>query len=335
MSSTENTNKPTLTGQPFVVDETPYCVWGYDLAAQNLTYIEGIDPTYFEHIAQMHGPLIDGEEGKYASIAVRVAYSHALETLFALLCATLQSPHAVTGWMARYRNNELRSVVWKIDNRRKVLTAFDTPIYRSWETVSQIFFQYKQTTHKDVNLRELFADLWNRLASDFLDEQRETEYNSIKHGMRVVPGGFTLAFGAENTPGVPAPPENMRLLGGSKFGSAFYTTEQLQDKLNFSIRRNSLNWSPETLIIRLHLISSSISNIVTFLKILHGVSPSELNYVIPTDITLFERAWAVDHSITSFSTSRTIDASNLPTLSKEDILKVYERSDITPSTPQD
>ena len=51
------------------------------------------------------------------------------------------------------------------------------------------------------------------------------EYNSIKHGLRVNPGGSYIAVGAEQTPGVPAPPEAMRSMGGSPYGSTFFEIE--------------------------------------------------------------------------------------------------------------
>src|SRR4051812_7198190 len=106
----------------FVVNETPYCVWDWDITEQNLEFINSIDPRYFEHIAKIHGEMLEGEDQQYAAIALRTAYAHSLETFFALLCATIQAPDCVVGWLLKYRNKELFDLVRKIDNRRKVFS---------------------------------------------------------------------------------------------------------------------------------------------------------------------------------------------------------------------
>lgn len=308
----------------FVVDETPYSIWASDLHDRNLRYVESIDPAYFDHIAELHGPLIGTDKDEYAAIAIRIAYSHALETLFALICSTIQAPDAVIGWMLRYQNKELESLVGKIHRSQQIKSVFDIGEHPSWEKFADIIFRHPPVGAGELNVKAEFSALWSRLAHDFLNESRAQEYNSMKHGMRIDAGGFTLAVGLETTPGTPAPPSAMRSLGGSKYGSSFYTVEKLQNTTNFSARKNSLNWSPESLLMRLHLISDSISNIVTFLKIFNNVNPSELQYVIPTDTTIFQRAWEIKHSISSFNMDMVIDANSITPISKEEILKAYK-----------
>jgi hypothetical protein len=106
----------------FAIDETPYCVWDWDVAGQNLRFLESLDPGYFEHLAKIHGELLEGEEKQYAATALRAAYSHGLETLFALLGATVQAPDCAVGWLLKYQNRELNEVVRKIHNRQSILS---------------------------------------------------------------------------------------------------------------------------------------------------------------------------------------------------------------------
>jgi hypothetical protein len=57
-----------IEGVAFAIDEVPYCVWDWDVSKQNLNFINSIDPGYFEHIAKIHGELLDGEERQYAAV---------------------------------------------------------------------------------------------------------------------------------------------------------------------------------------------------------------------------------------------------------------------------
>ena len=69
-----------IEGYPFVVNETPYCIWDVDLRQLDLRYLKSIDPTYFQRVAEVNGKLLAGEnpEAKYAATALRAAYSHGM-----------------------------------------------------------------------------------------------------------------------------------------------------------------------------------------------------------------------------------------------------------------
>ena len=108
----------------FVVNETPYCFWDLDVHGKNLEFINKIDPKYFDHIADLHSESLDGDQKKYAAAALRIAYSHGLETLFALLCAVVQAPDCVIGWFLKYRNTELFDLVKKISEGRIIYSNF-------------------------------------------------------------------------------------------------------------------------------------------------------------------------------------------------------------------
>lgn len=92
---------------PFMIDTRPLCVWDTEIEAINLRFIRGIDPNYFQYVAESSFAALEGENAKYAALTLRTAYSHALETFFALLCAALQAPDCVVGWILQYRNTEL------------------------------------------------------------------------------------------------------------------------------------------------------------------------------------------------------------------------------------
>lgn len=306
----------------FAVNETPYCLWDLDIYARNLDFINSIDPHYFEHIANLHGQSLEGEENQYAAVALRIAYSHGLESLFALLCATVQAPDCIVGWLLKYKNAELYEVIRKISERRPIHSRLPKPV--TWGAIADFIFASCKTgdDEKDSRTCISFARLWTRFATDYLNVNHGFEYSSIKHGLRVRMGGSRFALGVEDTPGVPALPNKMRIVGQSEFGSSFFIPDKLHDGRNFSVRHHSLNWNPQNFIYALHLISFSISNVLGFLKISYGVPANEVQFSWPSDDSIYEAPWNRNTGMT-FNWNSPITADDITPLSKEDILSVY------------
>jgi hypothetical protein len=314
---------PDIHGASFTVDETPYCVWDWDPRQLNIDYLQSIDPSYFERLAKFYGQHLEGEERQHAAIALRMAYSQGLESLFALICASVQAPDCVVGWLLRYKVVELESMVKKISNWRRVNSKLKLDRI-TWETLAIAFTPFNTgDAEKDTRIKELFARLWSRFAHDFLDEKKRGEYNSIKHGLRIYMGGFSLAMGLEDTLGVMAPPERMQTVAHSDFGSSYYVAEQLH-KHNLRIRRQSVNWNPENFFHALSLISTSMTNILGWLKAINGVPTSEIEFLCPDDESYFEEPWKRGNSFT-LSMNSTIDPSFVTPLTKDEILSVYKQ----------
>jgi hypothetical protein len=311
----------------FAIDESPYCVWGIDLREQNLEYISSLNPRYFEYVVNANIELLKGEERQFAAIAIRSAYSQALETLFALIGATIQAPDCIVGWMIRYRNPELTSLVKKIHEGRSIYTKITIEI--SWEKLAERVHSLFKTdgAEKDIRIRDLFAALWSRLASDFLDARSNSEYNSIKHGLRVRPGGFHLSLGPEEIPGVLCPPEQMKTIASSEFGSSYFVHEQLHNNRNISIRRQSVNWSPEAYAHRTLLITCSIANILGYIKALNRVDIEDHRFMIPTDESIFDKAWEQPGGAFDISFKFDIDPNSIRPRSQEEILSVYSQNE--------
>lgn len=277
----------------FVVNDKPFCLWDTDIQSLTLEFLESIDPTYYEFIADSHLEAAIEEKSKFASLVIRTAYSQGLETLFALIAATAQAPHCVPAWINSYQNKDLYSVVEKISNNQPLLSALKEE-HLSWPKLSEIIlsgFQIEDK-EKEASIKDGFGKLWTRFAKDFLDQGFSGEYNSIKHGLRIRPGGFHLSIGVEDKPGVPAPKERMQLMGSSEFGSSYFVSEKMVDKsYHVRLRRRHRNWDPEDFSWGLHLISMSLSNIISFLRMLNGVSPEEVRFQWPSDMSAFSEPW--------------------------------------------
>lgn len=322
----------TLLNYKFVVGDKPFCFWGFDLKARNLEFLNSFDPSYFEFLATRAYMELDSEAKMHASMLIRTSYYHSLETFFSLLGASIQAPHFVVGWIMKCGNTELREFI------NRVNCGSDTILNRllikrvSFESLSCKIFSKSNFGSDDRNqqTRRLFAESWGRMASDFIDEKNIAEYNSIKHGFRHKSGGFGLAFGLQESHNIPCPLEKMQSLGVSEFGSSFFCTEEVgapgkdqKRNLNHKLVRHSLNWDPEAVAKKMLMVSVSIKNVLSFLKIVDGQSPDKVQFFRPEDDEPFSEPWFMVCSPSTFTMSEGIPEEHIKPVSKEDVLKEY------------
>ena len=323
-----------IENSKFAVLDVPYCVWDPELKRTNLEFIEGIDPTYYEYIAAINKEALQSDGAQYAAMAIRIAYCHGLETLFSLLCACIQAPDCIIGWLQKYTLKQLRDLVKNIVN-------YQTPIFCKFnlqsvtlEELSNLINDFNlQDEDKEQQLKESFTTLWYRFAKDFLDDKLIAEYNNIKHGFRVRPGGSSFWVGPEDIPGVPAPPEKMSYLGGSDFGSSFFVSEGIGDEIDkrnpthFRLKRPALNWDPECLVYGLKLISMSLNNILAFLKVVNGTDAESVKLIYPDNESYFEAPWQPSQGISSSEINPIIREEDIVRFSKDEILRVYRQTE--------
>jgi hypothetical protein len=150
-----------------------------------------------------------------------------------------------------------------------------------------------------------------------LDSNCRSEYNSIKHGFRCVPGGFTLA--AKPADGDEAKWETV---GKSEFGSSFFVAKKLEPQCHrFRVDSTSHNWDPATLRDRLTLIAASLKNILLALRMLNGGNGGSV--LRPTDETIWESAWKRTHCVFAISVNEGIELKHIKPFSKSEIRASY------------
>jgi len=306
----------------FVVGERPFCYWALDIGKQTSEFLESIDPTYFESMANVffphydeiredtdktvskrliirltdflrHKGFIPDCDPQHAALTLRMIYSQALETMFSLLCGSVQAPRCIHAWMLKYRPSEVREILRNIEKHESFpwLLRAKQP---SWYVISDYVLMslVLEDKEKEEHIKRGFARFWSRLAADFVKQPFTDEYNSIKHGLRVRSGGFSLAIGLQDEPGIPAPKERMRSLGSSEFGSTFNIVEQIGDhNHHFQSKRSSRNWSPTDLVWALHLITMSLTNVIGSLRILNGKPAEQVRFEWPEDFQMFDEPW--------------------------------------------
>ena len=306
----------------FAVNTTPYCIWDWGLAERNIEYLESLDPDYFDYIGRANLPHLgsdDPRERRRAATAIRTAYHHGLESFFALLFATLQSPWCVPGWMQAYSPADLRDMAQMVDPghssrgaQRERIRALREELlpyvwlrprsFLRWESISRAVHRLDADEEVAARMQGLFGNLWHGFARDLVNDSFVSEYNSIKHGLRAGFGGFYMLIGPESTPGEPAPAEAMHSLGNSEHGSSFFTPRTFVESVtqkdrkarpgygrgktsHFRIRQQALNWDPEGLCRALSLISASLHNVRTLALWLNGSHRSGLTFAIPDEGT--------------------------------------------------
>lgn len=308
--------------QLYVVGDRPFCYWDSDIAQKTASFLESLDPAYFESMANVFIPYIEETQSieeitflqrlvervksifatnpnqpecnpQHAALALRMIYSQSLETLFALICGALQAPLCVHAWLLNYRPSELRQLLQNINQRQPFMWQLraSTP---SWDAVSDFIHMSLMLDDKvkEASIKKGFSQFWSQLASDFIKQDFTDEYNSIKHGLRVKSGGFSLAIGREDVPGVHAPAERMQLIGKSNYGSSFNVLEKI-GKYDFhqQSKRSSRNWSPTDFAWALHLVSTSISNVIACLRVLSGTPADQVKFHWPSDLETLSEPW--------------------------------------------
>ena len=327
-----------MQNTPIFVDDKPFCFWDHDLKKKNIDFLKGFDPNYFNFVAGTFYEIVD-EEGasiedkQHAAIGVRNTFSHASETLFAFLCATLQAPDFIPGWLNKYRLTDLYTLVNKI-NKNIPFRCKIYPDELSWSGLSNMVNQFETESEDHTSkLKDHFGNFWQRTSSKFLNSDFQEEYNSIKHGYRAKPGGFKMAVGLETTPGKPAPPENMESLGGSDYGSSFFIKEILSEdkrnngrgnKCNIWLRNKSLNWLPRNYYYGVNLICMSLFNIKSFLLHLNGMDNGKLKYTWPSNLDNFEKQWRDSPGVTSISFDQIVRSEDIKTLTKLEITELFD-----------
>lgn len=285
-----------------------------------MEFLEGIDTEYFDYIIKVH---LGAEDEKRSSIALRTTLHHAMETFFSLLGAYIQAPNCAYAWIEKCSNKGLRDFIGKIEKSNNSLFTKLNIEKVSWENVAKsVFHRYMPGTEKNDKTQKLFALLWQRLAHEYMDQNYIDEYNSLKHGFRVRSGGFALSVGAEHEYGVPPPQNEMQLVGKSDFGTTFFKVEPIgkrEGNRSIRSRRVSINWKIEKVVLLTQLVSMSINNVVSALKIANDAKAETCRFLRPKDDEDFEKPWGYSPGVTNCSMDFVINEEEVIFVTKNEL----------------
>jgi hypothetical protein len=205
----------------YAVGAQPYCLWGWDLRTRNRQFLAGIAYDYFSYIADVHAAQLDGDQRQHAAISLRAGFHHGLETLFTLLGAAVQAPGCAAAWILKSDTGQLRQFVREVQ-AESVILNFVGLRQVSWTGIAEktLLAQFTDEAQA-LKVRSGFGDLWARFAHEYLESAYIDEYNSLKHGFRTRPGGFTLSVAESPGPNRLPDESDFKPVAGSDFGSSF------------------------------------------------------------------------------------------------------------------
>lgn len=315
----------------FAIDERPVCVWDMDIKKLNSDFIKNINTDYYEFVSDSNEQIIDNEKSEdkdriYASLNLRIHYSLALETLFSLIGAFLQAPDCILGWLLKYRNHELESLVKKINEKKQIKTKL--PIENiSWDSVAKLILNYfpNEDKNRQESTSKKFSTLLRNFANDFIDEKFKDENNSIKHGFRISrTGGASLQVRESTKEGKPKEGAEWITLMKSDYGSSFYIDEKIQDKPNnIRIKNYMRNWNPENFCNALYMISICIFNIRACLCAINKIDIKEKHYK-SVESSLFRSPWSKYKGLGEGGINLELNFDAVKVLTDEQIMSVYD-----------
>lgn len=302
----------------FLIDDTPVTFVGA-ITRENLRFLKQIDPSIWIYQAKAHEAGLENDDDKqHAAVALRLVYSQALETFFALVGALVQSPTFALGWLTKYKVVELRSVVRKIHEGepiRRVLTA-----EARWVEIARVVHEFLPPGRAGYDVGGAFAQMWEQMADGFLEENFEPEYNSFKHGMRGLAGGFSIAVAKE-----PRTADTLQPLGSAEFGASFIRAMPIGDLKNtFELHHVSRAWRPASFIEGLHLLAMSIRNVASRLLIFAGEPPTSVTFSWPANQDDFAAPWKERPSIGQLVLSERIAPDLIQQTTPDAIRKFYD-----------
>jgi hypothetical protein len=317
-----------------IVDSEPYCIWESDISEQNRMFLDGIDTGYFEYILDSHIESNPDKEIPYieqvrASVLLRSTYHHAMETMFSLLGALLQSPECTYAWMIKCKNIELVNVIKRISVQDNTLHHELKIDNVSWKEIAKIVFlgvEFEGQSNEKTSSQ--YGTLWKRLAEEYCDKNKTLEYNSIKHGLRINSGGHSFSFGLQSKAGEPAKQEDMTVFSNSNFGSSFIKMEPSNtDRGNRSLisKKVTLGWEIENIVGRLNLITSSIKNIVLRLKHINNCKITDEQYCKPLDSNEFDNAWKIYQTMSNMEMRIFNEGSEPITTTRKQLLEAMQK----------
>lgn len=318
----------------FVVDDRPFCVWDDDLAKKNLSFIRGLKPDYFSYLAEsIRTDLSDEEHGGYhvlAAIALRSVYVHALESAFATTFAMMQAPQCIFGWLAKYEISNVSTLIGKVQSGGEIRNRLGLKQCTWRGIVEKALARLPESivnSEQQVVLKETvvsgFSSALQRMADDYLEESTSTEYNAIKHGFRISPGGFAFGVQLESSPGNPDEAQPMTVLANSKFGSSGYTLHKIAgSKLHYSVELQTRNWEPGILPQKLAVVSAWMSNVQAMLIYALGGETAKAQFKFFSRAEEYRAPWNVSSQFPRLN-MKTCQIDSTPAITADQILATY------------
>jgi hypothetical protein len=305
------------------------CVWDWGLQDRNLAFVRATDHEYFTYLARVHAAEEDGPDRLRAALAIRSAYHHGLETFFMLLGAAVQAPHCVPVWMLKTEPGMLRQLVADIQGGKKVRNMLRLTSV-SWASIAAALIYWDQRdAAENSRVQARFGELWAGFARDYLEDHHRIEYNTLKHGARsTVSAGVTIKVAEPTADGSrPTNPDQWHGLGNpSPMGTRFVALRQIDgappavDDPHYRLVDQVVNWDPAGLLVGMKLISASLLNVASGIRVrLKDPERESIIFGSLDSETDFARPWADAPGVSTFTTEYRVHEQDITRYSAKEL----------------
>lgn len=143
--------------------------------------------------------IIQGNEGvqfrnheavtSHLKAEIHFSMFHALESMFAMIFALIEQPNNVWEWLSTYKFNRFNKMIAEVaDSNISVISEkneFETIEFLFFKNCPKEFVKQVQTKNAIQNISKIL----NLCANEMIDK---SEYNSYKHGLRIISGDLRL-----------------------------------------------------------------------------------------------------------------------------------------------
>lgn len=314
----------------FCVVERPCCIWAppSTLAELNLLTVDGIHPEFFTvRAANLIGEL-ETKNAPWAAMTLRTDYSHACESVLALLFATLQAPHCVFGWLDLYRNEDLDEMCRRIVSGR----TYPHMLIRqptSWmEVANHVLGNAPETLRHESGSTTTRGELCRGaaaaiefIAQDFLDPSQRAEYNAFKHGFRIQP----TAMSVEVHPKEGAAAIPIMVAESGRFGTQLFRSVKI-DKVNFGVASSFVAWNPLQMVGRLQLAAFWMQLLKSHLTIELSDGSIRPAWPFMASYENYVSPWSGGPSLKEFNWLAQVPPKNFPLATKDEVLSLYTKA---------
>jgi hypothetical protein len=152
------------------------------------------------------------------------------------------------------------------------------------------------------------------MAEDYLSDHTRDVHNSLKHGLRVAPGGFSLT----------ATVEDRSVTFKNETSHSYMSLRAIgKSKNHYAIRQTAVPTDAGKDQAALSIVTASLSNVIAFLRVQAQDESFKPRFMIPHP-DLFELFAEPGRGIKSFGLGENIEPRPEEMLSSEKILTIYD-----------
>ncbi|MCG7850926.1 MAG: hypothetical protein MIO92_00225 [Methanosarcinaceae archaeon] len=182
------------------LDETLFTLYQHDFIMNKVAVLKGIVDNHTSVLAiiqENSGLEFTDEDALISGLKAEIHFSkyHALETMFAITFALLKQPNDVWLWLSTYSFSTFNKMV--ADVSRSGISSVSGK--NNFDTIQSIFFKNCPTDFlEQERTKKAIYKICNIMVLCAKELTYKSEYNSYKHGLRIIAGSLRVKAAAND-----------------------------------------------------------------------------------------------------------------------------------------